>query len=78
MIQVYQWLVANGMWKDILAASIAVLVARLFAWKPFKRMRAAQDKIQDQLDTSTPGGLTDVLNAIVASQPGSQGGDPSQ
>ena len=34
------------------------------AWLPWKRHKKTQDKIADSLDTSTPGGLTSVVESL--------------
>ena len=58
------WLVANGLYKDILATSIAAVVARLAAWRPLRDHARRQDRIADLLDTDSPGGLTDLLDEL--------------
>lgn len=67
----YAWLVANGLWRDLLAALIGLTVTRAAAWGPLKHLRALaaenaarQDRIADLLDTTTPGGLTEVKTLL--------------
>lgn len=54
----YDYLVVLGLWKDVLA----VLVAAALAW--LLRVGHRLKKIEQHLDTSTPGGLTDVVTAL--------------
>jgi hypothetical protein len=56
----YEYLIVLGLWKDVLA----VLVAGVIAW--VLRVGHRLKKIEQHLDTSTPGGLTDVVNAMQA------------
>ena len=54
----YDYLVVLGLWKDVLA----VLVAAALAW--LLRVGHRLKKIEQHLDTRTPGGLTDVVTAL--------------
>lgn len=54
----YDYLVVINLWKDVLA----VLVAAALAW--LLRIGHRLKKIEQHLDTNTPGGLTDVVNAL--------------
>jgi uncharacterized iron-regulated membrane protein len=56
----YNYLLVIGLWKDVLA----VLVAAALAW--VLRIGRRLKKIEQHLDTTTPGGLTDVVNAMQA------------
>ena len=67
MGHVGHWLVANGLWKDLLAAVIALAVTRVAAWRPLRRLR----RIEDLLDTDSPGGLRDVVRALRGEDDGS-------
>lgn len=58
------WLQANGFWVAVVAWSVFTTLTAAVAWLPWKRHRKAQKLIADRLDTSTPGGLTDVVQAI--------------
>lgn len=71
----YHWLVSNGLWTGTIFAFTGVLVTAALgkAWSlisgihPFKLWREhvrTQKAIAQALDTSTPGGLTDVVAAI--------------
>jgi hypothetical protein len=68
---VYAHLVSLGVYRDFTAAVIGAIAARAITAVPLRRhqraqkqMLANQRKTIDMLDTSTPGGLTDVMNAI--------------
>ena len=56
----WHWLITNGLDKDLLAAVVALAVTRVAAWRPMRRLR----RIEDLLDTDSPGGLTDLLRAL--------------
>jgi hypothetical protein len=58
------WLVAQGLIKDLIAASVAVIVGHVFAWRPWRAHRQRMDRIADLLDTKTPGGLADVAKSV--------------
>jgi hypothetical protein len=50
-----------------IATTVALLIARVLAWRTIKAVwaiAAHHAQIRDLLDTSTPGGLTDVIQAI--------------
>lgn len=63
----YHWLVAQGFWRAV----VGVVVATLTGWllRLGKRLR----KIENHLDTSTPGGLAEVVGELRRSR----GEDPS-
>lgn len=65
MLSVYHWLVAQGLYHYILAWTVATILTWLLARRKYRLHRKTQAHIADALDTSTPGGLTDVLDAIV-------------
>ena len=56
----FHWLVANGLWRDVLATVIGLGAARALAARPIKNVKASQARQEDLLDTSTPGGLAEV------------------
>jgi hypothetical protein len=58
------WLVANNFWVSVLAWCVFGSLTAIAAWRPLKRHQKTQAKIANDLDTKTPGGLTDVLNAV--------------
>lgn len=65
----YEWLEANNLWKATLAFFVTLLLgigitAAMRPWRAWKHHREMQEKIADRLDTSTPGGMADVVNAI--------------
>ena len=77
----WHWLVAQGFEKDVIAAAVAVAVGHVFAWRPYQKHRKAQDeitrtqaKIADRLDTSTPGGLADLIKITERSGGTGKGG----
>lgn len=55
---VYDWLYSQGLWKAV----VAVLVAAALGW--VLRIGKRLKRIESHLDTSTPGGLTDVVKAV--------------
>jgi hypothetical protein len=77
-VQVGQWLVANGLYRDILAAVVGTIIGfvlgRLLAWRPVRKVLAehkrSQARIADLLDTKTPGGLADLARELDTSTPG--------
>lgn len=64
----WTWMIQEGLYRDILAAFVAMAITTLFAWRPFRSLKTNAKKTSDMLDTSTPGGLTDVMNAILSSE----------
>ena len=63
-------LVAAGLLRDLLSAAVAVLTGHVVLWRPWRAHRRAQAQaaadrrlIADRLDTSTPGGITDLVAA---------------
>jgi hypothetical protein len=68
-IGTYQWLESNNLWKATIAFWITLLLgvaltAVMRPWRAWKRHRETQEKIADRLDTSTPGGITDLVHAL--------------
>jgi len=68
---VWSWLIANGLYRDLIAATVGVIVTHLFAWRPLRAHRRRQEKIIGLLDTSSPGGLADVVDAVKRTERGS-------
>ena len=67
----YGWLEANNLWKSVVAFWVtlalgAALGLCLRPWRSWKRNRELQEKIADRLDTTTPGGLTELVGALYA------------
>ena len=71
----YSFLIHNGLWSDTVFAVTGSLVGGLLAkaWASFHHFHPqklweehvhAQKQIADALDTSTPGGLTDLAVAV--------------
>ncbi len=68
-VHVYWWLEGNNLWKAAVAFFVTLilgvaLTAFMRPWRAWKRHKNTQEKIADMLDTSTPGGLTDVVTAV--------------
>ena len=64
----WQWLVAQGIYRDLVATVTALILGRLLAWRPLREIRRqlrqhqeSQARIADLLDTRTPGGLADLV-----------------
>jgi hypothetical protein len=64
VLYVYDHLVALGVYRDLTAAVVGVIVARIGAYHPLKKLHKRLKSIEDQLDTSTPGGITDVVQEL--------------
>lgn len=62
---IWNYLVSIGLYRDLLATTIALTGARLIAWRPLKRHTRQQALIADRLDTTTPGGLGTVHQQLV-------------
>jgi hypothetical protein len=85
VILIYAWLYAQGLWKSVIAVCVAFTVGRIVRFRPLKRIHAqnkrleaqnvraeAQGKrIEDLLNTETPGGLGDVVDALKHKNEGS-------
>jgi len=46
MTGIYQWLVANGLWRDLVSASILVPIMHLMALKPISKLIALINEIR--------------------------------
>ena len=69
VVHSYQWLEANNLWKATVAFVVTLLLgvtlgAVMRPWRAWKTHRETQEKIADRLDTSTPGGLSDLISAL--------------
>jgi hypothetical protein len=73
----WEWLVQEGIYRDMVAVTLGVVVTTAAAWRPFRKIKNVQIKTADLLDTKTPGGLTDVLDAIQQSNAASASGAAS-
>jgi hypothetical protein len=60
----YTHLVGLGVYRDLTAAIIGALVARLVAELPLRKHRQKQQEIVDLLNTHSPGGLADVVQEL--------------
>lgn len=72
----WTWLVNEGLYRDLVAVGAAAIVTPVIALRPFKKIVKKQEVIADSLDTSTPGGLTDLLHAIEGGSMGNIGAGP--
>jgi hypothetical protein len=66
---IFEWLVANNLWKAAVAFWVTVILAAAFGalarpWRAWKEHRETQKAIADRLDTRTEGGLADVVKAL--------------
>lgn len=64
MPRVWDWLVAQGLYRDIVSVCVVGLLAPIVAYRPWKKHRETQKQIADSLNTKTPGGLSDVVKAL--------------
>lgn len=71
----YWWLVDQNLWKACVNWTVAGILTIVFIRRPWKKHMKAQKaarvlthtnqtKIMDQLDTDTPGGLSEVVSSI--------------
>lgn len=60
----WDWLIGQGLYRDLIATTVALAGARLITWRPLSRHQRTQEQIADRLDTSTPGGLNDVVRHL--------------
>ncbi len=69
MTSIYHWLVLDGLNRDLLASTIGTVIgltaARVVTLRPLRRHTQLQEKISDQLDTTTPGGLGTVHQQLL-------------
>lgn len=63
-LAIYDWLVNQGLWKALVSWVVIAVMTALVGWRPWRKFRKTQREIADNLDTSTPGGLTDVMHAV--------------
>jgi hypothetical protein len=54
----------NGFWTAVIAWAVFSVLTVAAGWIPWRRNRKTQERIADSLDTSTPGGLTDLVQAV--------------
>lgn len=68
MSAAWGWLVANGLWHDLVGWAVFTVCTGTLAWwkaRPWVREHLErQRRIADLLDTDTPGGLADVHAAL--------------
>jgi len=69
LVHAYWWLENNNLWKAAVAFFVTLFLgiavgAAMRPWRAFQKHRALQEKIADRLDTGTPGGLSDLVDAL--------------
>lgn len=60
----YDWLVNQNLWKAVVTWTVGIVLTATFVQRPWRKHKAAQAKIIDQLDVSTPGGLQEVSSLL--------------
>jgi hypothetical protein len=63
----WNWLVANNLLKDFISVTVGLLFGSAWSWIFVKKHIKTQNKIADLLDTTKPGGLTDLVDAVNSS-----------
>lgn len=62
---IYGWLEdQGGLWKAVVGYAVLGILGWIVGVLPWRRSRQTQKEIADKLDTTTPGGLTDLVNAV--------------
>jgi hypothetical protein len=64
LLHTCHWLQVNGLWTAVIAWMVFSALTVAAAWRPWSKHRKVQEKIADNLDTTTPGGLTDLVRAV--------------
>ncbi len=64
LYQSWQWLVDHNLWQSVVGWLVFTVLTAAVAWFPWSKHKRVQATIADRLDTSTPGGLTDVVKAV--------------
>ena len=64
----YHWLVTNGLWRSVIGWSVGGTLGYLLGRAPWHKHRQSQLKIEDALDTDTPGGLTVIKDMLKEQQ----------
>lgn len=69
LVHVWWWLEANNFWKAQVAFWVTMILGTIVGlclrpWRAWKAHRRTQEQIADRLDTSTPGGLSDLVNVL--------------
>ena len=66
---ILDWLVANNLFKATVAFFVTLTLGALLGvvlrpWKAWKAHKRTQERIADSLDTTTPGGLTELVHRL--------------
>lgn len=64
MYHAWDWLVAQGLYHYVLAWTVATILTWLWARRKYKKHMANQASIADALNTTTPGGLADIVKIL--------------
>jgi hypothetical protein len=68
VFSVFNWLVANNLWRDVIQLSVASIFGFFLARIPWKRQQKVQAQSQaelmDKLDAKTPGGLGEIATLL--------------
>ena len=65
----WHFLIAHGLWASLIGAVVTFIVFGIGSWllglpKAWRKHTRELERIRDHLDTSTPGGLTAVVDAL--------------
>lgn len=65
---VYDWLVSNNLWKDVVQLSVAAIFGYFLArvpWKKqLKKQAENQAELMERLNAETPGGIGDLASLL--------------
>ncbi len=64
LVHAYGWLTGHNLWQSVVGWFVFSLLTAAATWFPWRKHKKVQAKIADRLDTSTPGGLTDLVEAV--------------
>lgn len=62
--QAWHWLVIHNLWQSVIGWAVITFGTAAVAWRPWRKHRTVQRAIADRLDSSTPGGITDLIQAV--------------
>ena len=68
VFSVFNWLVANNLWRDVIQLSVASIFGYVLGRLPWKRLKKQQARnqaaVMDKLNAETPGGLGDIATLL--------------